>query len=60
LDTHDHAVINPVWKLYARAIERCGPDADTARVDDKIPSFKEVHNEALKARRFLATHAVAS
>ena len=25
LDTHDHPVIDPVWDLYARAIERCGP-----------------------------------
>jgi len=23
LDTHDHPVIDPVWKLYKRAIERC-------------------------------------
>src|SRR5947209_13496221 len=27
LDTHDHPVIDPVWKLYERAIERCGPTA---------------------------------
>ncbi len=26
LDTHDHPVIDPVWQLYARAIERCGAD----------------------------------
>ena len=27
LDTHDHPVLDPVWKLYAHAIERCGPTA---------------------------------
>ena len=60
LDTHDHAVISPVWKLYARAIERCGPTPTLLEWDDNIPSFEEVHNEALKARKFLAAHAVAS
>src|SRR6476469_1023089 len=27
LDTHDHPVIDPVWKIYKRAIERCGRTA---------------------------------
>lgn len=53
LDTHDHPVIDPVWKLYARAIERCGRTATLLEWDDKIPSFDEVHREALKATRFL-------
>jgi uncharacterized protein len=53
LDTHDHPVLDPVWKLYARAIERCGPTATLLEWDDNIPSFEEVHAEALKANRFL-------
>jgi uncharacterized protein (UPF0276 family) len=53
LDTHDHPVLDPVWKLYARAIERCGPTATLLEWDDNIPSFEEVHSEALKANRFL-------
>jgi hypothetical protein len=53
LDTHDHPVIDPVWKLYARAIERTGPVPTLLEWDDHIPSFDEVHNEALKAERFL-------
>jgi uncharacterized protein (UPF0276 family) len=53
LDTHDHPVLDPVWKLYARAIERCGPTASLLEWDDNIPSFEEVHAEALKANRFL-------
>ncbi len=53
LDTHDHAVIDPVWKLYARAIERCGPTATLLEWDARIPSFDEVHNEALKASKYL-------
>jgi len=53
LDTHDHPVLDPVWELYARAIERTGPTATLLEWDDKIPSFEEVHAEALKANRFL-------
>jgi uncharacterized protein len=53
LDTHDHPVLDPVWKLYERAIERCGPTATLLEWDDNIPSFEEVHAEALKANRFL-------
>ena len=53
LDTHDHPVLDPVWSLYARAIERCGPTATLLEWDDSIPSFEEVHAEALKANRFL-------
>ena len=55
LDTHDHPVINPVWALYARAIRRCGATATLLEWDDKIPSFDEVHSEALKANRYLNT-----
>jgi uncharacterized protein (UPF0276 family) len=51
-------VLDPVWKMYARAIERCGPTATLLEWDDNIPSFEEVHAEALKANRFL--HAESS
>ena len=53
LDTHDHPVLDPVWKLYAHAIERVGRTATLLEWDDRIPSFDEVHREALKAARFL-------
>ena len=54
LDTHDHPVIDPVWKLYDRAIQRVGHTATLLEWDDSIPTFQEVHDEALKANRFLA------
>jgi len=61
LDTHDHPVIDPVWSLYARAIEVVGPTATLLEWDDRIPSFDEVHNEALKAKRYVPDKsAVAS
>jgi uncharacterized protein len=59
LDTHDHAVIDPVWRLYARAIERVGHTATLLEWDDRIPSFGEVHREALKATKFLGESSLA-
>lgn len=54
LDTHDHPVLDPVWKLYAHAIRRSGVTATLLEWDDKIPSFSEVHDEALKANAYIA------
>ena len=48
-------MIDPVWKIYARAIERVGHTATLLEWDDSIPSFDEVHDEALKANKFLAS-----
>jgi uncharacterized protein (UPF0276 family) len=60
LDTHDHPVIDPVWKLYKQAIRRAGPTATLLEWDDRIPSFDEVHAEALKAERFVAAPVLAN
>src|SRR6187549_3532508 len=54
LDTHDHPVLDPVWKMYAHATKLCGVTATLLEWDDKIPSFQEVHDEALKANEFIA------
>ena len=57
LDTHDHPVPDPVWAVYAEAIRLSGPTATLLEWDDKIPSFEEVHREAMKAKNFLHEHA---
>src|SRR6195952_1310847 len=57
LDTHDHAPPDPVWKLYEHAIGRCGPTNTLLEWDASIPSFREVHREAMKAKKFLDAHA---
>jgi uncharacterized protein (UPF0276 family) len=57
LDTHDHAPPDPVWKLYGHAINRCGPTNTLLEWDASIPSFREVHREAMKAKKFLDAHA---
>ncbi len=49
VDTHDHPVVDPVWKLYERAIERCGAVATLLEWDGRIPSFEEVWTEAKKS-----------
>lgn len=56
LDTHDHPVPDPVWALYAEAIAHCGHVSTLLEWDDRIPSFDEVHDEALKANQFIHDH----
>jgi uncharacterized protein (UPF0276 family) len=53
IDTHDGPPVDPVWDLYARAIELCGHTPTLLEWDSKIPSFEVVHTEAIKARRWL-------
>ena len=60
LDTHDHPVLDPVWKMYDQAIQLCGHTATLLEWDDRIPTFSEVHHEALKARKFLNDREPAS
>jgi uncharacterized protein (UPF0276 family) len=59
LDTHDHAPIDPVWQLYARALELAGSTATLLEWDAHIPTFPEVHATALKANKFLKTQVEA-
>ena len=60
LDTHDHPVLDPVWRLYDQAVKRCGRVATLLEWDDKIPTFDEVHTEALKANLYLPAPAAAA
>src|ERR1700730_11595281 len=60
LDTHDHPVIDPVWKLYENAIRRVGPTATLLEWDDRIPTFDEVHAEALKAEKYIEAPGVVN
>jgi len=51
LDTHDHPIIDPVWRLYAAAVRRFGPLSTLIERDDHIPELPEVAAEAEHARR---------
>ncbi len=50
LDTHSDHVVDGVWELYRLASERFGAVSTLLEWDEAIPSFAEVHAEALKAR----------
>jgi len=50
IDTHDHPVPNPVWRLYREALRRFGPVSTLVEWDDQIPSFEELLAEADRAR----------
>jgi len=49
IDTHNDRVIDRVWELYARSVARTGNVSTLLEWDADIPSFDEVHAEALKA-----------
>jgi uncharacterized protein (UPF0276 family) len=53
IDTHDGPVIHPVWQLYRHASKLTGGVSTLLEWDARIPSFSEMHAEALKARDWL-------
>jgi uncharacterized protein (UPF0276 family) len=50
IDTHDHPVIDPVWKLYAAALNLFGPVSTMIERDDHIPPLAELMLELDYAR----------
>jgi len=59
IDTHDHAVPDPVWVLYAEAIRRLGPVSTMIERDDDIPAL-DVMVDELGAARTVAAAALAT
>ncbi len=60
IDTHDHPVSDPVWKLYEKAVERFGRVPTMIEWDDKIPTFQRLWKEAKHAEQIqekILTHA---
>lgn len=51
IDTHDHPVIDPVWDLYRKAVQRFGDVSAMIERDDFIPPFDELFAELQFARR---------
>jgi len=51
IDTHDAAIVDPVWELYAEAVRRFGPVATMIERDDRIPPLAELVAELEHARR---------
>ncbi|MBI2962740.1 MAG: DUF692 domain-containing protein [Deltaproteobacteria bacterium] len=59
LDTHDHPIIEPVWRLYEEAVRRFGPLSTLIERDARIPEFPEVAAEADRARQIQRSVAEA-
>jgi uncharacterized protein (UPF0276 family) len=51
VDTHDHPVPDPVWELYASAVQRFGAVSTMIERDDHIPPLEELCTELAKARQ---------
>jgi uncharacterized protein (UPF0276 family) len=50
IDTHDTPVADPVWALYATALQRTGPVATMIERDDAIPPLAALLEELNVAR----------
>lgn len=50
IDTHDAPVPDPVWALYAAALQRLGPVATMIERDDQIPPLADLLAELAQAR----------
>ncbi|PVX29988.1 MNIO family bufferin maturase [Sphingomonas pokkalii] len=59
IDTHDRSVPDPVWALYAGALERVGPVATMIERDDAIPPLAELLAELDHARAIAALGVAA-
>jgi hypothetical protein len=60
IDTHDHPVCDPVWRLYALAYRLTGGVSTLVEWDARIPEFPVLHAEVLKARRLAAAAAAGA
>ncbi len=60
IDTHDDAVIEPVWKLYEAAVRRFGAVSTMIERDDHIPPLEDLLEELAMARRVAGQVALAA
>lgn len=51
IDTHDHPVIEGVWTLYEKALQRFGAVSTMIERDDRFPPFEELLQELAQARQ---------
>lgn len=57
IDTHDHPIIDPVWKLYGETLDILGPVSTMIERDDNIPEMPELLTELNVAKKIAAVHA---
>ena len=54
IDSHDRAVADPVWALYALAIDKLGPMATLIEWDAQVPAWPQLQAEADRAQAVLS------
>ena len=54
IDTHDHPIVDPVWRLYEHAVRRFGPVSTMIERDDHIPPLADLLAELDHARKLAA------
>ena len=55
IDSHGREVVDPVWDLYARTIERGGPKPTLIEWDTDVPGWAALADEAGRAAAVLAS-----
>jgi uncharacterized protein (UPF0276 family) len=55
IDTHDAAIVDPVWQLYEAAVRRFGNVATMIERDDHIPPLSDLVDELDQARAICAS-----
>lgn len=53
IDSHDRAVVPPVWHLYRAVIERIGPTPTLIEWDSALPDWPTLRAQAQAARRIM-------
>jgi uncharacterized protein (UPF0276 family) len=59
IDSHGRPVAEPVWALYARALERLGPTPSLIEWDNDVPDWATLAAEARRAQSMIDRVAVA-
>ncbi|MES0871954.1 MULTISPECIES: DUF692 domain-containing protein [Pseudovibrio] len=59
IDAHDRKVADPVWALYARTIDRTGPQPTLIEWDANIPTWEILAYEAEQADVVIQSHIEA-
>jgi len=57
IDSHDGPICRPVWRLFARALEKLGAVPTLIEWDAKLPAWSQLEREAARADRLLAAQA---
>lgn len=55
IDSHDRAVNDAVWRLYAETIARAGAVPTLIEWDSQLPAWPVLHAQALRAQRIATT-----